>query len=145
MRSQRLRCASRRSRAARASVFPGTVVARDASMDRVAWTMVLPLLTCGVLVLGCSPAQPASSDTDRDGIPLESGAVDWDSVYFAARPKLHPDAFSGADEYWSLAVDGDTAVIGTPYDGDEETWIATGAVVVLRRTGDAWGVEQRIL
>jgi hypothetical protein len=68
-------------------------------------------------------------------VPVSALAVDQEAKLLAASGGIM-DRFG-----YSVAVDGDTAVIGAVLD--ETTYIDTGAAYVFTRTGSAWVEEDK--
>ena len=66
-----------------------------------------------------------------------------DGSMWVPEQKLHPsDGFGGDSFGWSVAVDGDTAVIGAIFDDDNGT--SSGSAYVFRFDGSAWVEESKL-
>lgn len=57
---------------------------------------------------------------------------------------LAPDGTSGSYLGWSVALEGDTAVVGREYDGTLGLW-AHGSVEVFTRVGTTWTHAQKLV
>jgi hypothetical protein len=100
---------------------------------RRTWPWVLTLVAAG--------AAAATDGTEAPRVP--SAAATLAQV---ARLLPHPDGLPGDPSSSfgaALAIDGDTAVVGAPYDDSQPT--DGGAVYVFVRAGATWTLQQKLL
>ncbi len=105
-------------------------------------------------------AVSVSGDTAIIGIPYDKDSVIGPTTAGAAyvfirsgeiwemQAKLVPPAeYADLNDYFglSVAIDGDTAVIGAPYDdGESNENTASGAVYIFTRSGTSWNLQTMI-
>ena len=105
----------------------------------------LAVLVGSILTLsGCSPASSNSSlTTTHDALEaapdLDAAPLSWMSL-----GTLLPEGYAAPRVGGSVSLDGDTAVVGAPGDGDDATWTDQGAVYVFARSGASWALAQKI-
>ena len=115
---------------------------------------ILVLLTLSALtfgVIGITPTQAAPANS-----PAGLGPADWAQIKSMLPPSqeayLKASNTGGNDNFgWSVAISGDTVVVGAPYEssnatgvnGDETNELAleSGAVYVFTRSGTTWSQQ----
>jgi hypothetical protein len=112
--------------------FGQTIAASDASADAY--------FGCCIDISGDYAAIGAEGDNgDRGAVyifKLISGV--WTEMQKIVAGDAAPNDFFGL----SVALDGDTVVIGAPWDDDDGS--KSGSVYIWRRSGETWSLEQKI-